>query len=73
MRQIKVIKAYTRMTSNLKSPDDLAYQDDVAVTFMRAMHPVAQVHCSRVSSPDAVNVMLEVLENLSKSLRKRIS
>lgn len=70
MRSIKILKSYQAMTRTLKSPDEIAYQDDLAITDFRSFHRVADLHCQRVMSEAARNVMLEVLEDLKEVLAK---
>ena len=67
MREIKVIK-YTAFATSLKSPKDVAYETDRAVTDYRAFLPVGAVHASRVTDSKALDVMLEVVENLRDGL-----
>jgi hypothetical protein len=71
---IKVIKkneSYQRMIDSLKSPDDLSFQDDKGVAEFRAFYPVANLHASTVSNPQALDTMLEVVTTLQNSLQNR--
>ena len=66
--KIKVIKSYDLLTASLRSSNDLPQSDDRAVADYRAFLPVATIHASRVTNCLALDVMIEVVENLRKDL-----
>ncbi len=68
MNGVKVIKSYSLLTASLKSSADLSLDADRAVADFRAFLPVASVHASRVTNCLALDVMIEVVENLQKDL-----
>jgi len=65
---IKVIKAHQRLTQSLKSPDELAYEEDRALAEFRSFYQVASLHTTRVHNTLVINTMLEILENLRDDL-----
>lgn len=64
MRKIKHIKAY----DVLKSAQDISFDADRAVSDFRAFYPVASFHAGNVSDPRALDVLIEVIENVRTSL-----
>lgn len=70
-RNIQVIKRYQAFTETISSPDDIPYHEDAAVTYMRSMHGLATLHCERVSSPEVVDVMMSMVEDIRNVLAKK--
>lgn len=71
MAEIKIIKSYITMTERLKSPAELDYESDRAVTEFRGFSIVAHEHINRVHNSLAMNVIEEIIENLQRELMKR--
>jgi len=67
MKGIQIIK-YQELTATLTSPSDLDSQTDRAITDYRSFLPVGMVHASRVTNCLALDVMIEVVDNLHQDL-----
>ena len=67
-RKPKLIK-YTEIVAN--KGKDLPVDDEQAVAYFRAFYAIGDVHTKRVTSRKALDVMLEVLENLQNNLQTR--
>jgi len=68
---VKVIKAYKQITTTIKSPADIAFEDDRAMTDFRGFYHVADVHTERVNSVQTLEVLEEVITNIQNSLQHR--
>lgn len=72
-RGITVIKSYRQvLNATKKEPASMTYAEDLAVTEFRAFHKTAGIHVERVNHPLALEVLREVVADLSEKMLHKI-